>query len=431
MYKKPPITINELAAGDDKDKAAFFVGRKELIANIESTVAGIESKLKTDNLGVRLQPRMTIANQKTWLVQGAPGAGKSALLTHLQSRWMARKNGPVVVEIDPNNLRNESLVTRHIANGIIPQHGAKILNTVRTIEAGVGVNLAIKAEGKVTDSEQASNLVLEDLTQLYSEDAVTVSQQLLRGSSPKRPQLRPIVVMVDEVQTFEQEDIALLRKLHNGRHGLPILAVLYGLAYSKAKLAAERISRFATSNGQSHVQTLGALETGEAAEAVRAMLDGYRIKGRDTTNLPDKISEWCNDWPQHLFHYMAGLANQLKNNHLDLTRVDVAAVRSFGDQCRLEYYQDRLDHSPIGDCEQLLAEVAQLIGPDGCKRGEVLNLLDNHRWVKGQYLTTMPEGMKPLEFIEAMIVAGMVHRVDTTVTIPIPSFRQYLIDRSK
>ncbi len=431
MYENPPITIDELAAGDDKDKAAFFVGRKALIANIESTVAGIESKIKTDNPKIGLQPGMAIANQKTWLIQGAPGAGKSALLTHLQSRWIVRKNAPVVVEIDPNNLRNESLVTRQIANAIIPQHGAKILNTVRTIEAGFGINLAIKAEGRVTDSEQTLNLVLEDLAQLYDENVVTVAKQLLKGCSPKCPQLRPIVVMIDEVQTFEPEDIALLRKLHNGRHGLPILAVLYGLAYSKAKLAAERISRFATSNGQSHVQTLGTLNTGEAAESVRAMLDSYRIKDRDHTDLPDKIGEWCNDWPQHLFHYMAGLANQLKVNNRELARVDVAAVRSFGDQCRVQYYQDRLDVSPITQCTVLLAEVARTIGATGCHLADLEEMLENRIWKKNNVRSTMPKNMEPTEFIEAMVVAGMLHRVDTNVTIPIPSFRQYLMDRNK
>ena len=431
MYRKPSVPIEKFGRRSDKNEAVFFVGRKDIIAGIESTVAEIENRIKSETSETGLQPGMVLCNQETWLIQGAPGAGKSALLAHLKNIWATRKNGPVVVEIDPNNLRNESFVTRKIANSIIPQQGAKLLNTVRAIEAGFGVNFAIEAEGKVTDIEQASDLVLEDLAQLYSEDAFTVCKRLLNGDSPKRPKLRPIVVMVDEVQTFEQEDVALLRNLHNGRHGLPILAVLYGLAYSKSKLAAERISRFDTSGGQSHVQTLGALEAGEAAESVHAMLDGYRIKGRDNTNLPEKIGEWCNDWPHHLFHYMVGLVNQLKFNYLDLARVDEAAVRSFGDRCRLQYYNDRLDNSPISDCEKLLADVARLIGPNGCKRGEIINLLNKHRWVEDEYLTTMPEGMKPLEFIEAMVVAGMVHRVATTVTIPIPSFRQYLIDRGE
>ena len=429
MYQEPSVPFEKFGRRSDKNEAIFFVGRKDIIAGIESTVSEIESRIQSEASDTGLQPGMVLSNQETWLIQGAPGAGKSALLSHLQNIWTDKDNGPVVARIEPVELRNEHEVTRTIANCIIPNNGAKILDSVSTVDGNLGFSMFIKGGGKVTDSEQSSRLVLQDLAKLYNKSAAAVFKRILKGGSVKPPELRPIIVMIDEVQIFKPEDVALLFKLHNGAHGLPILAVLCGLAYSKSKLASERISRFATSNGQSHVQTLGALEAGEAAESVRAMLDGYRIKSIDNTNLPEKIGEWCNDWPQHLFHYMVGLVNQLKVNNRDLATVDEAAVRSFGDGCRLQYYSDRLDNTPISDCEQLLADVARLIGPDGCKRGKILDLLEGRRWVKGKYLTTMPEGMKPIEFIEAMVVAGMVHRVDTTLTIPIPSFRQYLIDR--
>ncbi len=431
MYQEPSIPFEKFGRRSDKNEAIFFVGRKDIITGIESTVADIESRIKSKTSEIGLQPGMVLSNQKTWLIQGAPGAGKSALLSHLQNIWTAKDNGPVVARIEPVELRNESEVTRTIADCIIPNNGAEILDSVRTIKGNLGFSMFIKGGGKVTDSEQSSRLVLQDLAKLYSKSAAAVFKRILKGGPIKPPELLPIVVMIDEVQIFKPEDVALLFKLHNGAHGLPILAVLFGLAYSKSKLAAERISRFATSNGQSHVQTLGALEAGEAAESVRAMLDGYRIKGRDKSDLPEKIGEWCNDWPQHLFHYMAGLANQLKVNNFDLSRVDEAAVRSFGDGCRMQYYRDRLDASTITKCTVLLAEVAQTIGATGCHLADLEEMLEDRVWKKGNVRSTMPKNMEPTEFIEAMVVAGMVHRVDTTVTIPIPSFRQHLIDRTK
>ncbi len=432
MYIEPPISLEKFGQRSDKNKAIFFVGRKDIITGIESTVAEIENRIKYETPNAGLQPGMVLSNQETWLIQGAPGAGKSALLSHLQNRWMAKSNGPVVVRIEPVELRNESEVTRTIANCIVPDYGAEILDSVRTVERDLGFNMFIKGGGKVTDSEQSSQLVLQDLAKLYSKKTAAIFKRVIKGSSIKPPKLRPIVVMIDEVQIFKPEDVALLFKLHNGTHGLPILAVLYGLAYSKSKLAAERISRFATSNGQSHVQTLGVLETGEAAESVRAMLDGYQIKDRDNSDLPDKINEWSNGWPQHLFHYMVGLANQLKINHLDLASVDEATVRSFGDRCRLQYYRDRLDHSPISDCKQLLADVARLIGPEGCSRLKLVSFLRGRAWETApDSESVMLENMKPIDFIEEMVFAGMVHRVDTNLIIPIPSFRQYLIDRAE
>ncbi len=159
------------------------------------------------------------------------------------------------------------------------------------------------------------------------------------------------------------------------------------------------------------------------------MLDGYRIKGRDKPDIPDKIGEWSNDWPQHLFHYMAGLATQLKNN-LDLASVNEPAVRSFGDRCRVQDYTDRLNNSPIIDCTQLLADVARIIGKNGYTRLKLMSFLRERLWeTDPDSESVMLEDMEPIEFIEAMVVAGMVHRLDTTSTIPIPSFRQHLIER--
>ena len=117
----------------------------------------------------------------------------------------------------------------------------KILNTVRTVEGSLGFDMLVKGEGKVTDSEQSSKLVLQDLTKLYSKKAVAVSKRLLKGGSLGHPKLKSIVVMIDEVQVFKPEDMALLIKLHNGKHGLTILAVLAGLAYCQSRLAEEGI----------------------------------------------------------------------------------------------------------------------------------------------------------------------------------------------
>ena len=432
MHQAPPVTIEQYRNRSDKQKAIFFVGRRDIIAGIETTVADIESRIKAETSDTGLQSGMMLSSQETWLIQGAPGAGKSALLSHLQDIWNARANGPVTVRIAPNTLRSENNVTRIIADCIIPHQGARILNSVRSIEASAGLNLYIQAGGKVTDSEQlSSGLMLEDLAQLYSTDIAAVSKRLFEGSSPKSPELRPIVVMIDEVQFFESEDVPVLRKLHSGEHGLPILALLCGLAYSESMLAKARISRFAKTKQLSHVQTIAPLEPGEAAESVRAMLDGYQIKGRHNTDLPERIDAWCNGWPQFLEHYMLSLTEQLSANGLELAGIDESAVRSDGDANRAEYYSKRLGNSPISKCTELLAEVAQAIGPNGSDLTELEEMLEDRYWLKGSIRFTMPKNMEPMEFIEAMMVAGVVHRLDTTLTIPIPSFRQYLIERVK
>ena len=120
---------------------------------------------------------------------------------------------------------------------------------------------------------------------------------------------------------------------------------------------------------------------------MRAMLNGYEIKGRNESELPEKIEACSGGWPQHLEYYMVALAQQLSDNGYDLSRVDVSAV--------------------------------------------LLNMLCYREWEDGQHHSTMPEGMSEEEFLQAMIVAGVVYRDFTTITIPIPSFRQYLIDQGE
>ena len=48
-----------------------------------------------------------------------------------------------------------------------------------------------------------------------------------------------------------------------------------------------------------------------------------------------------------------------------------------------------------------------------------------------EYSEVLSEGMKPKEFIEELIQAGLIHRLVDEITIPIPSFRKFMIERSR
>ena len=218
MHQVPPVTIEQYRNRTDKQKAIFFAGRRDIIAGIETTVADIESRIKAETSDTGLQPGKILTSQDTWLTQGAPGAGKSALLSHLESICAAREGGPVTVRIFPNNLRNETIVTGMIADCILPNYGEELLNTVRTVEASAGVNTFIQAGGKVINSEQSSSgLALEHLARLYSKKAAAVSKRVLKGGSLTLLELRPIVVMIDEVQFIEPRRCAGITEVTHRR----------------------------------------------------------------------------------------------------------------------------------------------------------------------------------------------------------------------
>ena len=322
-----------------------------------------------------------------------------------------------------SDLVDQSAVIRKIADGIIPGYGERILNTVYILGYTDRFDKIINGEEEVPDSLSSANLMLDDLRCLYGEDAAALCKRLMGDDGlPERPKLRPIVVMINGVHKFSSQELPMLVKVHMGTHGLPILALWAGHSYSKSMFVNKaRFSRFARNGLLSHVQLLGRLEAGEAAESVKVMLSGYEIKGWDESELPEKIEAWSGGWPQHLEYYMVALAQQLIDNGRDLSRVDESAVRAAGDGRRIEYYRARLKGSPIAECKQLLADVAGLIGSDGCKAVEVLSMLSYREWEEGQHQSAMPEGMSEQEFLQAMIVAGVVYRDFTTITIPIPS----------
>ena len=82
-----------------------------------------------------------------------------------------------------------------------------------------------------------------------------------------------------------------------------------------------------------------------------------------------------------------------------------------------------------GHCFNLLADVAETIGRDGCTENIILAMLREHRWDNERDpAEIMPENMTPREFIDEMSQSGIVHSESRRIIIPIPSFRQYLIN---
>ncbi len=221
----------------------------------------------------------------------------------------------------------------------------------------------------------------------------------------------------------------MLQALHIGIQGFPVVLLLAGLAWSRSRLEEAGLSRF-SDDGLDHVQTLQPLETKQSAQAVRMMLSEYNIIETQRADLAMKIAKWSSGWPQHLHQYMRVLAGELAANDGVLTAVNESTVRQIGDQKRTEYYLKRLQDKRVGVSYKLLAEVAQLIGHDGCHLSELLILLYNRGWSKSKHPSSViPKGMDAEEFINVMIRTGVAHNVNDFITFPIPSYRNFLIDR--
>ncbi len=422
-------SLIEISERSDKAPALYFVGRREVISEIEKTVGQIDKLIRDRSPAEIVESGINLSDQLTWLVQGAPGAGKSALQSHLRMTWAKQADSPIAFKVSTKDLKNEASLTELIANNI-KKGGAEILNRIRVLELGGSFRwVGLGGDVKTTEAQQRGPLTMRDLWRLYDKSL----SDFIKEQFPEKYYLeqtaakfRPVVLMIDEIQNLKPAGEGLLEHLHLGDHGLPILSVLAGLAWSQSRLAEAGISRLS----DEHVETLGALAKEETTEALRRMLEEHDIVGFQDAEIVEKIARWSNGWPQHLHNYMRAFAGELARKEGLLDEVDETEVRKVGGRRRKNYYVQRLMNSSIRVCVNLLADVTEMVGEDGCMEFELLDMLDEKRWVKKKsHSMVMPENMMPREFIDEMIRSGIVHHDNDRITIPIPSFRQHLIDR--
>ena len=422
MKHEPDIKgLEDFFHEGDKNSPRFFAGRREIISAIEETVDKLCKQI--DQLPVsEVHPK-----QSTWLIQGAPGAGKTTLQWHLRDRWLANKGGPVVVEGVLGEMSDRHLLTTDIANAVMPK-GAELLMASRTVSRSAGVEAKVTFSRTTSDSVQRGPLTLTDLRKLYRSSRFPWLRCFLSFGRRKTTKPRPVVLMLDEIQSMEPEADNLIRDLHAGIRGVPIVLLLAGLAWSRERLKEAGVSRFATDN-IGHVQTLAPLQPEEAAESVKLMLEEHYVTGDETEDIASWIAGLSDGWPQHLHHYMRALAGELAAKGGNLSEVNRDWIQAEGDAKRQAYYLDRLQGARIIRRKGVLADVARFIGDDGCLYNELEDLLESRRWQCAiESADVMPKNMEPSEFIQEMIRSGIAHSMGARVTIPIPSFRRFLIE---
>ncbi len=422
MARDPDIKgLRDFFREGDKNSPQFFAGRREIILEVEATVNELRNDVN------RLPISDVHPKQQTWLIQGAPGAGKTALQWYLRDRWLADKDGPVVVDVVLGELSDRQQLTSRIADRMLP-NGAERLMTERAVSHTAGVESKVTFSRTKSQSVQRSPLVPSDLARLYKKSKLHWLRRFLPFVCRKTAEPRPIVLIIDEIQAMNSIAGEVLHDLHVGVQGVPIVLLLAGLAWSSERLKEAGVSRFVSGN-LNHVQTLGPLQPQEAAESVKLMLEEYYVTGKETEDIARWIAKLSDGWPQHLRHYMRALAGDLAAKRGNLSEVSRDWIQAEGDAKRQSYYLDRLQGTRIVRRKGVLAEVARFIGDDGCLYNELEDMLESRRWQHEMASAdVMPKNMEPSEFIQELIRSGIAHSMGARVTIPIPSFRRFLIE---
>ena len=157
----------------DRGSTPFFSGRHQEIEDIELSIEGVMERHRN---GIRMP-----AADETWLFQGPPGVGKSALLARLDERWGSEpsESAPITLPIRVDLICNQTKLVAKIAGAIaIANNDAEASDKLRqiismdhSIATRISDEFLIKAAAQSSDGKSVTTepreLTWETLANLF------------------------------------------------------------------------------------------------------------------------------------------------------------------------------------------------------------------------------------------------------------------------
>ncbi len=361
----------------DRGPAKYFHGRAQILHDFK------------DLMG---RAKDTVEGRTTMLIQGAPGAGKTALLDVLSKR--AKESGWSIAEIDPPALWDPEELSYYLGKGTRAQ--------ITSVSGQVGVDAVVKAEGKLDVAVQRHR--------------PTTLKILAAGK-------RPLLLILDEAQTLgttntpPSQELAgvatnVLNSIHNGRLKRPVILLAAGLGMSKASFVGLGISRF---KGGCFVELGGLGKDSERAVIRDWLIKEGGAKG-DPTPWIDQIAQKTHGWPQHISAYGDAAAKQIQHDRGEMTAAGLDIVHRLGAERREAYYEQRTEEIDWEE-RRSLARLIQTVSIDhGLGRREIVGFLSREY---GE--------VEAKDLFRRAVEKGILHSQKGVYTIPIPSMQSWLI----
>ena len=391
--------IEYFSSSEDRSYPPVFVGRKQELGIVDRNCRFALAKHRQgDRTGGHLL-----------LFRGAPGAGKSSLLEHLEKTWR-QANDPAVIYAPRNMLLDSAELVRHIGERVMPKKVRKLARITRSsVRAGIRPE-GTGIEGSATRETQAGRIRFEKLAKL----------------NPKKRWDRPVCLLIDEIQDVGENHEDCLNELHLGEHGLPIVTICAGLGNSAEMMQRAISPRLADDN----LLTLGALLPDEVQSCVKRMFDRCRVvySPGEWEPIAAGIAKRSEDWPQHVRTETAALFGGLLESRGILGKVNLAAVRQQAVDKRKANYSLR-QSGAMGERPSLAPNILKAIPESGISRDSALRLIAEQAKPPGPGIPALPSGMDADKFLNHLIRQGIFQpEPGGMLSLPIPSLRQWLID---
>ncbi len=285
----------------DRGEAKYFHGRKGILADFKERLEFAEQDTKEGT---------------TFLIQAAPGAGKSALLHECTK--LAENTGWEAVRVNTRALWDTDTMCQKLGDGWMP-----LLDEI-AVNAGFDKWIQIEGAAKFKLPGHSPQSIIErgkDPLLLFLDEA-----QILGKQSDRTQEHRELM------QNF-------LNSIHNGEMGRPVMLLTAGLSATKRAFKDLGVSRFKTN---CYVE-LGPLKPEAEREVIKDWLkkDG-RAKG-DPTPWIDAIMQKTHGWPQHVAVYAQAAALQVRGDKRVMTPQGLQAVLEVGEMQRTKFYKSRAE----------------------------------------------------------------------------------------
>ena len=358
---------------EDRGEAKYFHGRTGILANFKERLEFAE-----------LDPK----KGTTFLIQAAPGAGKSALL--YKCAEIAEEKGWTIVNLRAKNLWDAASL-------------GKSLGLARELK-----------EKEVTWRHGYPSLIQrESRTLLAPPDTLDILEM----------SRKPLLLLLDEAQRLhkriprlrgDQLDDAteFVKSVHNGEIERPLILLAAGLSATKRAFKDLDVSRF---KDNCYVE-LGPLKP----EAERRVIkDWLKLEGQakgDPIPWIDSIMQKTHGWPQHVAAYAESAAIHLRATGRQMTPEKLKEVLEVGEMKRIKFYKSRADGIMRNE-RQCIARAMTNVATDGTidKDTVIASLREEFSAEKAEEVFALALGN------------GIFDLQGDSYVIPIPSMRRWFI----
>ncbi len=387
----------------------------------------------------------------TIVVEGPPGAGKSALMCQfmeeMQSlppteiggrRWLPVPLSASDAESPPNiaDAIDEAIVARLAADLLAanapPVRSKETTGLVEKLSEywGGDLNLTRAREKAKAFFDRGGSVMGISLGAARDGPPNSISEAARRRRAAWHSW--QIVLMIDEAQGIRPgkpyAGEGTLSTLHQGIARVPVSFCAFGLPGTLMALADVDVSR-PTGGRTIH---LGGLDQAAAQHTVNRCLQAFGVG--NSARLSDAIIARASNWPQHLALYLNAAIRQISLNspsEMNAEHADVEVAIREGDRGRAKYYGQRLARIRRyhGGFERLARELVPILRDRG-GRLPYSDLFDLVEEVGRR--TSSLSGTNATQFIQDAEQSGLLAPSDDgeNYAMPIPSFAGYLLGES-